>query len=207
MPDWYVTDPVHIHFWTHARAPFCTHAPARLRRLLLLSESGEGARVLPDSHRKETNRDPWLIVRIYPGDFNSFRILSLSLCPSSSRSGSDQRRAQCLWMAAAAARGLRRWNRLIPFLCELLRFDAGAAAAFGGGGDPGTSSASPCAGTVNLCRKYNQRALWSRTFRPAQGVKRSDCGNRCPLRPCGDLKVVVNAKHARNRISPHPSES
>jgi len=61
----------------------------------------------------------------------------------------------------------------------------------------------PCAGTVNLCGKHNQRALWSRTFRPAQGAKRSDC----PLRPRGDLKVVVNAKHARNRISPHPSKS
>ena len=61
----------------------------------------------------------------------------------------------------------------------------------------------PCAGTVNLCGKHNQRALWSRTFRPAQGAKRSDC----PLRPRGDLKVVVNAKHARNRISSHPSES
>ena len=64
-----------------------------------------------------------------------------------------------------------------------------------------------CASTVNLCGKHNQRALWSRTFRPAQGVKRSDCRNRCPLRPRGDLKVVVNAKHARNRIGPHPSES
>src|SRR5215831_6554652 len=28
-----------------------------------------------------------------------------------------------------------------------------------------------------------------------------------PLHPCGDLKGVVNAKHARNRIRPHPSES
>ena len=66
----------------------------------MLSESAEGARVLLDSHRRKTNRDPWSIVRIYPSDFNSFRILSLSLCPSSPRSGSDQQRAQCLWMAA-----------------------------------------------------------------------------------------------------------
>jgi hypothetical protein len=157
MPSRYVTDRVRIHCCAHARAP--------LRRLLLLSESGEGARVLPDSHRKKTNRDPWLIVRIYPSDFNSFRILSLSLCASSSRSGSDQRRALCLWMAARifnvlpssttqtrigdGCRGSARTAKMEStnsFLCQLLRFDAGAAAAFAGGGDPGTSSTSPLCG-------------------------------------------------------------
>ena len=88
------------------------------------------------------------------------------------------------------------------FLFELLRFDAGVA-RLAEAKIRALVPRRPCAGTVNLCGKHNQRPLGSRTFRPAQGAKRSDC----PLRPRGDLKVVVNAKHTRNSIGPHPGES
>jgi hypothetical protein len=33
------------------------------------------------------------------------------------------------------------------------------------------------------------------------------CRNGFPLMPCGDLQIIVNAKHTGNNISPHPSES
>ena len=70
------------------------------------------------------------------------------------------------------------------FRFELLRFDAGVAAAFGGGEDPGTSSASPLRGHSQFVRETQSTCTMVPNVSPSAGGEEK----RLPITPSRRLE-------------------
>jgi hypothetical protein len=74
------------------------------------------------------------------------------------------------------------------FLFELLRFDAGVAAAFGGGEDPGTSSASPLRGHCQFVRETQSTCTMVPNVSPSSGGEEKRLQEPLPITPSRRLE-------------------